>query len=323
MMHLTNDFRLSIACLSIMFLSACAACGAAADHVLVLKNGNVLQGEVSRDHDRFVVSDRHSEIAVQARDVEFSAPDLSAAYERKSRSIASENAESHLNLARWCFRQGLAREAQRQLSDAAQKGADPSTIEVLRRQVTAGRSASRTARLPNVAASTDVTSQPNSKKLPQPVLAEFVNTVQPLLLNRCSNAKCHGPATETAYQLRPSPWRRVPRRLTEQNLAATLEMIDLQQPHQSLLLVSAAAAHGNSKQVPLHQRQLASLYAWVQKAAGTLADRSDQPQPATDPLPKTTRGPLAWQDAVDQSADPFDPERFNQMQADRAPRTPQ
>src|SRR5581483_3985835 len=71
----------------------------------------------------------------------------------------------------------------------------------------------------------------------RPTAAQFTASVQPLLINKCGNPRCHGANAENGFRL-------VPVRLeghgnrhgTEQNLATVLKYINVHEPQDSPLL---------------------------------------------------------------------------------------
>src|SRR5436190_2114655 len=87
--------------------------------VLVLKNGQVLEGAITRAGDYYVVSQGEgSELKLNANDVELCCASLLEAYEFKANRVSSFSAKSRLDLAKWCLRQGLIEQCTDQLTAA-------------------------------------------------------------------------------------------------------------------------------------------------------------------------------------------------------------
>src|SRR5262245_20815081 len=91
----------------------------AAEGVLVLRNGQALQGNIERIGDNYIVHlGKTAKLHVPAGEVDLHCPSLELAYQKKREYIGPHNASQHLDLAEWCLRNGLARRAAEQLSAA-------------------------------------------------------------------------------------------------------------------------------------------------------------------------------------------------------------
>ena len=88
----------------------------AGEQLVVLRNGEVLRGQVSHQGDRYQVTLANGELRVRAADVELICADLNDAYRVKRSRIAPDRVDDHLDLAEWCLRQGLPGNAARELS---------------------------------------------------------------------------------------------------------------------------------------------------------------------------------------------------------------
>ena len=85
------------------------------------------------------------------------------------------------------------------------------------------------------------------QQLPHGTVEQFTNTVQPLLINRCGAGNCHGPSAESSFQLAYPNWSRtLPRRFTQRNLYAALQVRELATPGASPLLAMSTLPHGGS-----------------------------------------------------------------------------
>src|SRR5205809_1035784 len=83
--------------------------------VLVLKNGQVLEGQITPLGDRYQVAlVNGGELRVTQTQVDFVANSLDDAYRRKKSLIAPNNLNERLDLAEWCLRH-------KQLSSAAEE----------------------------------------------------------------------------------------------------------------------------------------------------------------------------------------------------------
>ncbi len=83
------------------------------------------------------------------------------------------------------------------------------------------------------------------RSLPAGTVETFTATVQPMLLNYCATAGCHGPSSQSSYTLSRAPLEKIAaRRLTERNLYNTLQWINRDNPFDSKLLSAAREPHG-------------------------------------------------------------------------------
>jgi hypothetical protein len=160
---------------------------------------------------------------------------------------------------------------------------------------------------------------------------EFVRRVQPILLNRCGNASCHGP--EAANGLRLSRVRlgqSSHRLLVERNLATALRFVDAERPRTSPLLTLADGKHAPttlaSAAGALDLDQQNVLKDWVVEVAATVREsnqreskRAAEQQNLTDEHDPTIDSKTEADDDSGsatrpnrpQRPDPFDPTVFN------------
>ncbi|MEX2119137.1 MAG: hypothetical protein WD847_05975 [Pirellulales bacterium] len=265
---------------------------------LLLANGEVLSGKVTRAGDHYFVAIDEGEIRLKAADVDTFCESLDQAYEWKRLTIEAGKASDHLQLADWCLRQQLLGCAVRELRDALAAEPGHPGIAVIERRLEQARQ--RPA--PTKANSRKADSAPTNDELdrmvrgmPPGAIEDFMHTVQPLLVNHCSSSGCHGPRSETAFSLfRIPPGRTPSRRLTQRNLHAVLQLL-ADEPRQSPLLLVPLQPHGGAKAAIFTNRQAAQyrqLYRWVHSVRG----RGPKASPASvaDPV-----GPLLQSISVD------------------------
>jgi len=132
-------------------------------------------------------------------------------------------------------------------------------------------------------------------------LEQFTQAVQPLLLNRCATAACHGSVARSTYRLARAPWNGpMTHRLTHQNLEATLEYVDGEQPRNSPLL-TLPLGHGHPlifRGHPADEQQYRQLAAWVLEASGHSPGPPAVPAPAPAPEGAVIAGPTAPEGGV-------------------------
>jgi hypothetical protein len=311
--------------------------------LLLLRNGNVLEGEITQAGDYYVVLLGESEIRLPARDVEAQVATLDEAYELKKFGLFGRGATPHLNLAEWCLRNELHARCAEQLVAAIRAEPEHPKIAQIERRLALATEArpttdTATAKIPAKPVSSVTVRSDDLEKavraLPKASVEKFAAIIQPLLLNRCGANQCHGANSKTEFHvLRPAAGQAATQRFTQRNLYAALQQIDAANPDQSPLLVLPQRQHGSSlvavfdKQT---QKQLDELKTWVRLTVAApeptvpatipTGEAATLSQPAaalpSESAPKTTdesRNPPQQAALGDQFVprDPFDPEIFN------------
>ncbi|HEX5103014.1 MAG TPA: hypothetical protein VFV87_04345 [Pirellulaceae bacterium] len=252
--------------------------------LLVLRNGQVLEGNVTRAGDYYIVTlGGTSEIRLPAADVEAVCGSLDEAYEFKLRHLSGSGARPHLELAEWCLRQQLHARCAEQLVSAMRLEPQNPTLKLLERRLEFAALPPKTDQPKTAAASEFVGTEQVEKTiraLPGGSVEKFAAVVQPILLNRCGANQCHGPNSKAEFRLlRPAPGQLASRRFTERNLYAALQQLDSSHPDSSPLVALPQQRHGSSLTAVFDkhsQQQLDELVAWVKL---TLA--APQSNPAT------------------------------------------
>jgi hypothetical protein len=249
--------------------------------VLVLQDGGVLSGTFSTDGKRYVLIRDGSELQIPASRVLVACRSLEEAYDERRRQLQRPSADAHLALAAWCVRYNLLPQAARELLDA--RGLEPNHrgLALLERRLAAAGSPPPQRSGPKVERTVVPVSyvEPNTARAdpPQPAIAvdelpagsieRFTRKVQPILVNNCTLSRCHQPGGEQTFQLdRALLHGMANRRSTMQNLAATLALVDRQQPHLSHLLTVPRKAHGGMRSAvfgPRHTAAYSHLVDWV------------------------------------------------------------
>ena len=105
------------------------------------------------------------------------------------------------------------------------------------------------------------------RAMPVGTVETFTTTVQPMLLNSCATAGCHGTGATSPFVLsRPALGSAMPRRLTQRNLSNALQWIDREKPMESKLLSSAKDPHAPNQAsgaAGLDPAKYQELVAWV------------------------------------------------------------
>jgi hypothetical protein len=267
--------------------------------ILALKNGQVMEGEIIRAGDYYVVSrGENSEIRLKADDVELFCSSLIEAYDLKVRHLSGFSAKSNLDLAKWCLRHGLFAQCSEQL--VAARRLDPTNSQVaeletrLQLALESPPSPNPASKSPPVAPD-DVEAALQS--LPRASIEKFGAVVQPILLNRCGANQCHGPNAKSDFRLlRPPQGQIVSRRFTQRNLYAALRFVDRENPDHSPLVALPQQRHGSSLSAVFDKHsvgQLAELLTWARLTSGGAATPPPRLPTTIAPVEATLSQPAA------------------------------
>ena len=226
-------------------------------------------------------------IRVKPSEVELCCDTLEEVYRQRCARLTLADARDHIDLARWCQQQGLVGFANQELAWAESLEPEHPLIPLMRRRLEMSQSPP-TGSVP----STETADAPPSfvdldlmvRGMPPGTVETFAQTVQPLLMNSCAAAGCHGPGSETDFRvLRVAPGRPPSRRLTQRNLHAALSLIDREDPAASRLLAAPIRPHGSARAAVFTDRNLPQyqrLVDWVCQVA-------EAAEPAADATPAT------------------------------------
>ena len=242
--------------------------------VLLLRNGNVIEGQVTRAGDYYIVTfGEDGEVRLSAADVETLCVDLEDAYRYRSATMVGKGAAGHLDLAEWCLRHSLKAQAGEQLLAAMRKEpANPRNAAVERKLKLAQEAPrAKSAGQPDTAATVSAEQLDKMiRGLPPGTMERFSAVVQPILLNRCGAGGCHGATAKSEFRmLRPLAGQTPSRRFTQRNLYAVMAYLDRQNPEESPLISLPRGQHGTTMAAVFDKRtqhQLDDLVAWVKVA---------------------------------------------------------
>ena len=215
--------------------------------IILLKNRQVLRGEIALYGDRYLITQPHSEIRLQRDQVEHICHDLQEAYRYLQHQIRFGEASDHLQLAQWCVDENLFREARLQLEEGMFKRPDHPRINLIRRQLELANAASTsgtTEKTLNAAQSDSAELEELFNQMPSQVVETFTRVIQPILLNSCSARGCHGLGGDNQFLLHRSTRGRQPsQRVTLRNLQSVMRWIDQENVNNSPLLHFAETPH--------------------------------------------------------------------------------
>ena len=259
--------------------------------ILVLQDGGVLTGQITRAADWYIVSRAGGQMQIAESRVMLVCHSMEEAYEFRRRQLSGEKAEPHLWLAEWCLRYNLLAGAERELADARRLDSDHPRLALLERRL------EKIKTQPMVRASTPPASkaQPRIEKpthptlavagdLPNGVVENFTRKVQPVLVNTCATVGCHQVGSSHSFQLDRAILRgESNRRTTMHNLQAALALVDREHPEQSPLLTIPRKTHGGMSGPVFGQRQDAAfkhIVDWVALIATPAAPQQSPDQDA-------------------------------------------
>jgi hypothetical protein len=286
---------------------------------LLLKNGEVLEGKVFVAGDQYYVALPAGEIRVKRAEAECFCRDLEEGYHSKRAKFDAPQVQDHLALAEWCLRHKLTGHASRELADAL--AADPKhpRIALVQRRLELALREPPPAGVPSAPTNAPTHDDLDRlvRSLPASTVETFTNSIQPLLLNHCATAGCHGPASTGGLRLLRMPAGRTPtRRLTQRNLHATLAAVDRKKPAESRLLTLSIEPHGGATSPVFSGRdveKVRQLTAWVHAVSATrpppTPDSIDPGPPLLQTMSNIEPGNAPGDPPL--AADPFDPEPFN------------
>ena len=210
-----------------------ATAPAVASGVLLLRNGQVIEGHIERNGDYYRVTGPDQEIQIHSASVDCICRDLRDGYQRKKAAIQPTDIQQHLQLLLWCERHGLFDCANEQLDAAEAIDREHPMIVVLRRRLKV-----ESQPKPELAHPAKKTERPPGddeldhmvRGMPQGTVELFVQIVQPILLNHYPGARGYDLPDNKRLLLMRAPLGEFPgRRITQRNLYAVLQCLDLEQ----------------------------------------------------------------------------------------------
>ncbi len=262
---------------------------AAKEGVLVMRTGAIIRGRILRSGEVFEVQTANGKMAVPQPLVKLQAENLTDAYEKlHDGALAQQSANAHVLLAHWCLTNQLHAEAQTELHAALRLEPDREDARRLLRNaedaLQAGEAPAGSAVVPDDPVRTARQAAPAAEDavslggLSREQALQFARRVQPLLVNNCTAAGCHGRESPTGFRLyKVTPGKDANRHAAERNLAEVLEWIDLKKPRASRLLTAPRGNHGRrGRPIFVGSRgdeQLVELEKWVLAVAAEGADR--------------------------------------------------
>jgi hypothetical protein len=247
--------------------------------ILLLQDGGVLTGNITRAADWYTVTRGGGQMQIAETRVMLVCRTLAEAYEFRRQQIGGEKVADHLRLAEWCIRYDLRAEAGRELAAARRLDPDQPRLAVLERRLEKGGGrpvAKESVYLAGVASRAKPQAAEGAPKavvpasagdLPSGALELFTRRVQPVLVNNCSTIGCHQVGGKQSFQIDRALLRgEANRRTTMHNLEAALALVDRVHPDQSRLLTVPRKSHGGTAGPifgPRQEQAFKHLVDWV------------------------------------------------------------
>lgn len=247
------------------------------ERVLLLQSGKVVKGVIRQSAAGYVVNVSGGQLVLPFDQVRFEGSDLEDLFRQAQNGLPNDTASSHIELARWCVTNGLLDHARKELRIALKRDPESTIAKGLLQRINDQLLA--TKEIPAVVQRNGQYSFLGDVKpgivaetlggLPREAATEFVTKVQPLLVNRCATAGCHGPGSGNSFELlRAKVGKAPPKSHSEKNLKAVTDRLDLEQPLRSPLLMKL---RGEAKTYGVRQshgglsaEQLLTLKSWIE-----------------------------------------------------------
>ena len=284
----------------------------------LLKTGLLVEGTATFDGQQHTVQTPFGSLNILAQNVEFIGVSKRDVYLYRRNKIEPTDCNALIRFAEWCISNGLTAEGIAEYHRAGQVAPQAALAGVIRQRLEMLQQIEHPS-------PTIIVPQANTPAVSRQMFENYVRRVQPLLVNRCLSADCHG--TLSKQQLRIGIPQEMMGSTSRRNLQAVLAFVNLDNPMESPLLKGMITPHGEWKtalRVESIQYNQAAL--WVQQVAHEL---SPTPQPAAQQsdnipaqvaaLPEQFRQSLPREERVNLPEpttkqgvfDPLDPEVFN------------
>lgn len=335
--------------------------------ILLMRSGKVVEGRILKAGENYTVQQpRGGTMFVPGLLVSLHCENVREAFLKLRENARRQNsAEANCTLARWCISNQLLTDARDELHQALQLDPGSEDARNTLNRLNELLDPQQPAESKKAAAPDPYQSAPKPQRfspedaeslgsLTRDQAQQFTRRIQPILVNNCAVAGCHGVNSETGFRLqRVIPGGDTSRIASERNLAEVLDQLDYKSPRSSPLLSRPRGNHGRRGKSPFAGPRGADQYAdlrkWVQGVArsSALRDRRDAAAPKSSdgielvsgvakepsdeppsrrearPAPgRKSRAPARPGAATDPfqtrgQSDPFDPAAFNRRSAAR------
>jgi hypothetical protein len=270
---------------------------------VLLKNNRVLLGTVTRQGDVFVVEvANQSAVSLPKDQVDFVAETIREIYAYKIHCVTRWNVGEHFQLTRWCMVNQLLDEAVLHYREVAKQAGDHPRVKQLAVELKSqmlevpefrsylglapiSELVSRpTPAVNSAAAASPVVSASSTLRVVQhpQVVQNFSERIQPILMNRCSQAACHGIQSQQRFQI-TEPYAKSSAETSSANLSSTLEQVAESSNSISPLMIYATKAHGLQRKPGIAVTEsglIAELSNWIQFVQNPVVSAEGSSAPA-------------------------------------------
>jgi hypothetical protein len=251
-----------------------------------------MEGDIERVKEQYCVRRGKSEVWIAADKAVRLCADWDDAYAFAQSLLKSDTATNRMHLARWCHMHRMVDRALEQ----AQRALDMEPNNVEAKQLVAQLERMAKAPPPSPVAAVVIPTPPTKAPEPAPnvdvsfeTVVAFTTRVQPILMNTCAN--CHATGHGGKFHLeRVGETNK--KALSQRNLAAVLDQIDLERPAISPLLVRAITPHGDAHAPAIKDRGALPFQAvqqWIEQTIAKNPQLKDY-HAARKPAPVKTPG---------------------------------
>ena len=274
-----GPFALSfVAALPLIALSMSARAdeGETRERVIVMTSGRILTGQMTRNAGGWLVEHASGRVQVPGDQVKVVADSLRDAYRKQRDAIVEPTPGTHVMLAHWCITYRLNDEARDELKKCLKRDPEHEEARKLLRRLDESLTAKTVTpqttvlplRTPDGFVVPDVESLGGLSK---ETATSFTARVQPLLINKCGNASCHGATSRGEFKLHSTRLGANGNRMhTERNLAEALRYIDIHDPALSPLVTAPQGGHAGATAIfhgPQGNEQLKTLRTWIKQVS--------------------------------------------------------
>ena len=230
--------------------------------VLILENGNILEGNIELHGEQYRIERSVGEVWVPAGKGMRLCADWQEVFSVMASQANLLDPDEHMRLARWCQLHNLWELALSEVTTVLRLQPDNQEAKHMRANLERVVNAERTPAI--VPAQAPKTIQPPKMDISSASVILFATRVQPILMNTC--VSCHSNGKGGKFQLVRS-CEGGQRAATQRNLLAVLEQTNLEQPNISPFLTRSVSPHGFNKSPPIksHSVPYNTLEIWVEQ----------------------------------------------------------
>ncbi|GHT32323.1 hypothetical protein FACS1894214_4160 [Planctomycetales bacterium] len=246
----------------------------------LLKTGLLVEATVSTGENSVELKSQYGTMQVPKENIEFAGETREDIYQYKKSLITPNSCTQELNFAEWCLDNNFYNEALVEFQNALLTVPNDNLKNYIQQRL---EQVQHNTALTGIKAedadnTTDADSATDERAdsfdrwangVPKSVFDTFAKKVQPIMVQRCASAACHGSNSPQQFKLN------IPRqpggKTTRNNLRATLQFIDPDNPGASPVLSAMVSRHcGKRALFSVESEQYNNVVDWLQLAAKEL-----------------------------------------------------